>query len=64
MTPEETILLRTLAGYRNRLVHFYHEVGVEELYDVAVNHLQDVEQLLEAYRRWLQTNPQKLDTAL
>jgi len=28
-------LLSTLAGYRNRLVHFYHEVTSEELYEIC-----------------------------
>ena len=32
---EEADLLQILAGYRNRLVHFYHEVSVEELYEIC-----------------------------
>lgn len=26
--------LRILAGYRNRLIHYYHEIGEEELYRI------------------------------
>ena len=27
--------------YRNRLVHFYHEVTIAEVYDIIQNHLED-----------------------
>ena len=32
-------LLRELAGYRNRLVHFYHEVSDQELYEISTARL-------------------------
>ena len=57
-------LLRLLAGYRNRLVHFYHEVSEEELFDLCCHRLGDLEQLLEAYRSWARAHPEKLDEAL
>ena len=45
-------------GYRNRMVHFYHEVMEEELYQILINNLADVEQSTkemgsfpEAYRK-------------
>ena len=57
-------LLRILAGYRNRLVHFYHEVSEEELFSLCSQKLGDLEQLLEAYRTWVQAHPEKLDEAL
>ena len=60
----EAETLRVLAGYRNRLVHFYHEVSAEELYSVSKNALQDVEQIVVAYRRWLQAHPEKIDKTL
>src|SRR5690625_875667 len=31
-----------MAGYRNRLVHFYHEVSADELYDIVVHHRKDL----------------------
>lgn len=36
------VTLVRMAGYRNRLVHFYHEVTTEELHDIVVNHRQDL----------------------
>jgi len=35
-------LLLLMAGYRNRLVHFYHEVTPTELYAIILNHRRDI----------------------
>lgn len=47
-----------MAGYRNRLVHFYHEVTDKELYSILKNNLIDMEDFvkeikvfIENYRR-------------
>jgi uncharacterized protein YutE (UPF0331/DUF86 family) len=56
--------LRILAGYRNRLVHFYHEIGEEELYEICRGQLGDIERVLAAFTDWLQRHPEKLDAAL
>lgn len=36
-------VLYLMAGYRNRMVHFYKEVTPEELYHIIVNNLGDFE---------------------
>ena len=64
LANEEATLLRTLAGYRNRMVHFYHEVQPEELYEICSSQLSDVERLASAYRTWLQQHPEYLDKSL
>lgn len=61
---EEARLLRLLAGYRNRLVHFYHEVGADELYDICARRLPDVERVVAGYRRWLGEHRDRLDDSL
>lgn len=33
--------LHQMAGYRNRLTHFYFEVAPPEMYDIIQNHLED-----------------------
>lgn len=63
LTSSDAALLRTLAGYRNRMVHFYHEVGSVELYDICVQHLDDLEKITGAIRNWLHSNPDRLDEA-
>jgi len=64
LNAEEAHLLAVLAGYRNRLVHFYHEVTPEELYAICVQQLDDVLRLAEALRRWAATHPHRLDRTL
>lgn len=36
------VILVQMAGYRNRLVHFYNQVSADELYDIVVNHRKDL----------------------
>jgi uncharacterized protein YutE (UPF0331/DUF86 family) len=64
VSAEAQEMMRKLAGYRNRLVHFYHEVGAEELYEICSHHLTDVEQVANELRAWLQTHPHLLDETL
>ena len=35
---------RGLPGYRNRLVHIYHEVSSEEIFEIITTRLGDIEQ--------------------
>ena len=61
---DEATLLRTLAGYRNRLVHFYHEVSDEELYNICAHQLSDIDRIIEAYQSWIQAHPDLIDNSL
>lgn len=49
-----------MAGYRNRLVHFYAEVTPEELYDVISRHMADIETFCQAIKAVLQ-HPEQWD---
>lgn len=63
--PEtEAKLLTVLAGYRNRLVHFYHEVSAQELFEICSRQLGDLEVIRNAYRRWMKDHPEKVDSSL
>lgn len=64
LSASEAATMHLLAGYRNRLVHFYHEVSAEELYHICSTQLGDIEMLQNAYRRWLTQHPETLDEAL
>lgn len=64
LSESEAATMYLLAGYRNRLVHFYHEVSAEELYQICSDQLGDIEVMQNAYRRWLTHHPEKLDDAL
>jgi uncharacterized protein YutE (UPF0331/DUF86 family) len=57
-------LLRIMAGYRNRLVHFYHEVSTEELYRICKENIDDVLKIKKAYLNWINDNPDRIDETL
>lgn len=56
--------LRKMAGYRNRLVHFYDEVTPTELYEILTRHVGDVQEVLDALRAWIGANPERVDSSL
>lgn len=43
ITRKQAERLRLMAGYRNRLVHFYHDITDNELYLILKNNLSDME---------------------
>lgn len=64
LSQDDARLLRTMAGYRNRLVHFYNEVTTEELYKICRDDLGDLLAIRDAYLNWLKVNPDKIDETL
>ena len=61
LSRDHGALLRRIAGYRNRMVHFYHEINREELYRLCGNNLKDIDILLEELIVWMKANPDKID---
>jgi uncharacterized protein YutE (UPF0331/DUF86 family) len=57
-------ILRHLAGYRNRLVHFYHEVSETELYEICTGELDDIDAVLSAILGWIEAHPESVDRSL
>lgn len=53
LSPRAGTLLRDMAGYRNRMVHFYHQVAAEELYEVCRDRLGDIESIQEHLLAWV-----------
>jgi uncharacterized protein YutE (UPF0331/DUF86 family) len=51
-------------AYRNRMVHFYHEVTQEELYRICAEQLGDIERVVEAFKQWMRDHPERIDEAL
>lgn len=64
LSMEDMKLTQKLAGYRNRLVHFYHDVSEHELYEICASHLGDIEKIANALRVWLKNHPNNLDETL
>jgi len=63
LDPDRGTLLRELAGYRNRLVHFYHEVSDEELYEICSQQTADIEMLLATMLDWVKAHPELINQA-
>jgi uncharacterized protein YutE (UPF0331/DUF86 family) len=47
MSKEYSKILVKIAGYRNRMVHFYKRITDKELYDILQNDLVDIEKFLK-----------------
>jgi uncharacterized protein YutE (UPF0331/DUF86 family) len=56
--------LTRLAGYRNRLVHFYDEISERELYEICTAGLGDVERISAAMAAWANGHPERFDQRL
>jgi uncharacterized protein YutE (UPF0331/DUF86 family) len=46
VNKEHAKTLIKMAGYRNRMVHLYHEISSEEIYEILKNHLSDIEKFI------------------
>lgn len=51
--PSLAVTLRSMAGFRNILVHGYQEVDVKIVKDVVPNRLDDLLEFERVARRWL-----------
>lgn len=56
LAEKENSLLRQMAGYRNRMVHFYHQVSPDELYEICSRHLDDVSRLVDILLQWIRNH--------
>jgi len=46
--------LKLMAGYRNRLIHFYHEVTDRELFLIVKNNLSDMETFVKEIKLFVE----------
>jgi uncharacterized protein YutE (UPF0331/DUF86 family) len=64
LSEDEAHLMRDMAGYRNRLVHFYDRVSPEELYGICTGQIDDVRRIANRLRDWAASHPELVDRAL
>jgi uncharacterized protein YutE (UPF0331/DUF86 family) len=64
LDERQASLLLELAGYRNRMVHFYDEISDRELYEICTRQLGDIELLLEALLGYARDHPEMVDGGL
>ncbi len=61
LSPENGLLMRRIAGYRNRMVHFYNEITAQELYLLTTQYITDIEKICDAMVEWIREHPKKID---
>jgi uncharacterized protein YutE (UPF0331/DUF86 family) len=64
LSPAQGDKLRTLAGYRNRMVHFYQEISDKELFEICVSQVSEITCVSDALRAWLKGHPDMIDQTL
>lgn len=64
LSDHEARMLFRMAGYRNRLVHYYHEITPDELYTICTSQLGDIDLLADAYSRWVNSHPDRVSDQL
>jgi len=56
ISEELSISLIEIAGYRNRLVHLYHLINDDELFDILQSDLSDVKKFISEIKAYVETN--------
>jgi uncharacterized protein YutE (UPF0331/DUF86 family) len=64
LSSQRCAILIDMAGYRNRLTHFYDEVTPKELYRILTTETSDIESVVDEILQWLRSNPEMIDTSL
>jgi uncharacterized protein YutE (UPF0331/DUF86 family) len=64
LDPATSDVLFEIAGYWNRLTHFYDEVTTVELFDICAHRGDDVLQVRDAIMDWLRRHPELVDAEL
>jgi uncharacterized protein YutE (UPF0331/DUF86 family) len=61
LTAEEAGMFIKMAGYRNRLVHFYETVSDTELYSICIERRGDIESVLGGIHGWIRDHPERIE---
>ncbi len=61
---ESYFQFRTLAGYRNRMVHFYHEISDHELFEICTGQLSDIPEMATIIKDWAHRHREIMDERL
>ena len=54
VTKDLSERLRLMAGYRNRLIHFYHEITDRDLFLIVKNNLSDMENFVKEIKLFIE----------
>ncbi len=59
LVEKEAESMRKMAGYRNRMVHFYHEITPEELHEICLYHVNEIKFLADKLVQWAKEHQDK-----
>jgi len=62
LSPALAERLSVMARYRNRMVHFYDEIGEAELFAILTRELGDFESVMAAILAWMAAHPDRVST--
>lgn len=60
ITKELSDILYVMAGYRNRMVHFYREVTPQELHHIIVNNLKDFDRFIREIAAFIRVYEERI----
>ena len=61
ISKEKLEKLVKIAGYRNRIVHFYQEISDKELFEISSKEIEDIEEIINEILSYLRANKDILD---
>jgi len=64
LNEKERDRMKILAGYRNRMVHYYHEISEKEIFEICSSQLSDIEYVVDALKTWINNNPDMTEKTL
>ncbi len=64
LSTQECDKFKILAGYRNRMVHFYQEISHKELFEICSSQLTDITDIIEAIKTWINAHQDLIDKTL
>jgi uncharacterized protein YutE (UPF0331/DUF86 family) len=56
--------MKMIAGYRNRMVHYYNEITDKELFEICSHELHDIEKIVQEITDWIKKNPDLIDKSI
>jgi len=64
LDEETSRRMSDMAGYRNRLVHFYDEVTPRELHAICTHRISETTGVTNALMAWVRAHPEMVDRSL
>ncbi|MBW2106625.1 MAG: DUF86 domain-containing protein [Deltaproteobacteria bacterium] len=64
LNAKDSAIFKTMAGYRNRMVHFYHEISDKELFEICSSQLSDITYISGVIKKWINDHPEFINGTL